>query len=407
MGRLGVTVFLVVVLLPVGCDSSRRSTKPHRLQGDRVFAAQRLVVRPDGRILLAGLIRGGRSEDDWCRGSSRREFGTVHLSAAGRLIGVYSVPEAEVEGCPIELRRAALDGEEGLQVGGVVERPPDPLDEGGPGPVESTLFARFEPEGPLDESFGHEGTLVQPPPNQEPESVAEGPGFAVAGMPGGGRAVLEEDPETGRVSLVRYDGSWHRVKSFDRGGSAPVPAIPAQAGLDETDTIWDLILDRKRGFYGFAGYLTDSGTAEYVLFRHRPDGRPDVSFGEGGRVLLRPPNAEFYATTQVALRPDGEVVATGVRDHGRTVYVLRVTPDGGHDGAFGRSGVVELEAAPRPSSRTDAYTDPFAAVAVQPDGKVVVAASSSSGGTTVFRLLPDGRVDSGFGRAGRVVIGKV
>jgi uncharacterized delta-60 repeat protein len=101
----------------------------------------------------------------------------------------------------------------------------------------------------------------------------------------------------------------------------------------------------------------------------------------------------------MAVQPDGKIVVAGGagiaigKGRGKEAgAVARYTPDGGLDRGFGRNGVAIVR------THTD-FTDPmqpFTAVALQPDGRIL--ATSPIG--ELSRLLPDGSLDRGFGVGG-------
>ena len=111
-----------------------------------------------------------------------------------------------------------------------------------------------------------------------------------------------------------------------------------------------------------------------------------------------------------AVQPDGKVIVVGSCDGGvpTTFSVLRYMPDGNPDQGFGTDGTVNVsfDGTMQPSDER------AAAVAVQPDGKIVVAGRSTlneqgtSGGGgenfAVARLLPgDGALDPNFNPNGQ------
>jgi uncharacterized delta-60 repeat protein len=111
----------------------------------------------------------------------------------------------------------------------------------------------------------------------------------------------------------------------------------------------------------------------------------------------------------VAIAPDGKIVVVGSCDGGvpTTFSVLRYLPDGNPDQNFGVDGAVNVSF-DAPGSPAD---ERAAAVAIQPDGKIVVAgaatlneAGTSGGGGDNFavaRLLPqDGALDQSFNADG-------
>jgi uncharacterized delta-60 repeat protein len=120
-------------------------------------------------------------------------------------------------------------------------------------------------------------------------------------------------------------------------------------------------------------------------------GELDPTFGVGGseRLFQNPENTFFRA---VATQPDGKIVMVGGGDAGK-VLVARLLENGGLDPSFGNSGVVSTGAFPGSFPSADA-------VAVQPDGKIVIAGSAEVAGIEDFlvaRFLPGGQLDPSFG----------
>ncbi len=118
----------------------------------------------------------------------------------------------------------------------------------------------------------------------------------------------------------------------------------------------------------------------------------DASFGTGGTTLLEKPVSTF--PTPAALAPAGKIVVVSSGEEGATekVFVSRLLPNGQPDPAFGSGGVARIEA----SSYIGAY-----AAAVQPDGKVVVVGYRSGGDVAMaWRLTASGAPDETFGVGG-------
>ena len=130
-------------------------------------------------------------------------------------------------------------------------------------------------------------------------------------------------------------------------------------------------------------------------------GALDRTFGNGGKVEtsfghnIRPQSA--------ALQTDGKLVVVGTLDNFQVATqvfaVVRYMPNGTLDPAFGQGGVA-----------TTAFTDfvnSANAVAIQADGKIVVAGEtqSSDGSVDQFALArfnTNGTLDIGFGAGGKV-----
>jgi uncharacterized delta-60 repeat protein len=132
-------------------------------------------------------------------------------------------------------------------------------------------------------------------------------------------------------------------------------------------------------------------------------GTVDCSFGVQGRVVTT--NIVIGSSIAAVVQPDGKIVVLAMgRPPGATsgsgVYVLRYLADGALDMSFDGDGIRYLEFTPKLDGE-----DP-GGLAIQPDGKIVVAAYVPLKGTVsevaVTRLLSNGAVDSSFGSAGVV-----
>lgn len=117
----------------------------------------------------------------------------------------------------------------------------------------------------------------------------------------------------------------------------------------------------------------------------------DPSFGSGGMVKLLESEEESYAGA-VAVQPDGKVIVAGY-EKGNTV-VVRLLPNGDPDPGFGSGGKATTVL---PGGENGAF-----AVALQPDGKIVVAGSGKVFGGVNYdfffaRYNSDGSPDATFG----------
>jgi uncharacterized delta-60 repeat protein len=132
-------------------------------------------------------------------------------------------------------------------------------------------------------------------------------------------------------------------------------------------------------------------------------GQLDPTFGNGGKITLGFGGTVARATA-VAVQPDGRIVVVGRAQTSSTpasadFAVVRFTPDGTLDPTFGAGGKVN----------TDFFgnEDGANAVALQPDGKIVVGgyAIRASGGMTfaLARYGANGQLDAAFGTGGKVV----
>jgi uncharacterized delta-60 repeat protein len=123
------------------------------------------------------------------------------------------------------------------------------------------------------------------------------------------------------------------------------------------------------------------------LIRLNPNGSVDSTFGNDGVVVTKLGGVIDQFFGGVAIQSDGKivVVASGVPPR---EAVARFNSDGSLDNAFGSAGVASLPLA-------------GSILALQPDGKIVVA-GQGPGVTTTFlaRLNSNGQLDSTFGSGG-------
>ena len=136
------------------------------------------------------------------------------------------------------------------------------------------------------------------------------------------------------------------------------------------------------------------GSSQLTVFRLEPDGALDTTFGDEGIVRFAP-NGGTYMANAVALEPDGRVVVAG--SVGDDVIVLRLLADGAVDEDFGASGV---------------FTVPFNGAAQVPARILRTAAGAYRVSTNpidlncaVIGVTADGTLDLDFGANGVAVVG--
>jgi uncharacterized delta-60 repeat protein len=144
------------------------------------------------------------------------------------------------------------------------------------------------------------------------------------------------------------------------------------------------------------------GSTDYdvAVLRYTAAGALDPSFGSGGRVTTDVAGGADQIEA-VALQPDGKIVVVGYSwraGAASDVALVRYQPDGSLDASFGSGGKVTTDFA---GGGDGAY-----AVAIRPDGRIVVAGFATVPGTgsdvALVRYLPNGALDGGFGSGGKV-----
>lgn len=163
------------------------------------------------------------------------------------------------------------------------------------------------------------------------------------------------------------------------------------ANWDEQINAVVLQPDGKLVVAGMANW-DNSQNAGPVVMRYTRDGRPDSSFGDGGKVIFGDDNGWAAA---VALQPDGKIVAAGFASGGTSwdIALLRYNADGTLDSAFGDAGVVTYFAGRR---------NFHMALALDGNGKIVVAGHVRDNDILLLRYNSDGTPDTAFGVDGLV-----
>ncbi len=131
----------------------------------------------------------------------------------------------------------------------------------------------------------------------------------------------------------------------------------------------------------------------------------DPSFGNGGIAITRGETfSHVNAAGAMAIQPDGKIVVAGEGHLGNSMNwdsaVVRYNPDGSLDNSFGGTGIVVTQ--------FSIDYDGFFAVAIQADGKIVVAGSTflcncTDSSFAIARYNPDGSLDASFNGTGKII----
>ncbi len=253
-----------------------------------------VVVRANGEILVAAIW--------YCHGAVRGCYYTqsylhlLRLNARGRFIRYGSTEATDVVGLSLAPRRKVL----------AVAF----ADEG-----DSEIAARFISRGNPDKTFGHDGrTLLSGERAFGPSDVAaQADGSPVIAMWHG---------------LARLTSRGHSDSTFGTSGVAtcqsfgPAPPVGYPEALDAVEVQPDQRLVAVGRGCG--------------LVRFTAEGQIDQTFGAGGRV--NPGIANGYASSEVALQPDGRIVVAWWDSVQRGFKLARFLSDGSPDLSFGAAG---------------------------------------------------------------------
>lgn len=255
------------------------------------------------------------------------------------------------------------------------------------GPHPDIAIARFTPGGRLDPSFGQGGKVVT-------DLGANDYAFDVAIQEDGGIVVVGERSATAsdRFVVQRYRPNGTLDPGFANAGTA-------LTGFGREFQSASAVAITPGGRIVVAGSASNGVTSRSAMARYLSDGRLDRGFGGDGRVTTEV-SRSGEQFTDVAVQPDGRIVAAGWAE-GSLVPMFsaaRYTTAGRLDPSFGGHGVVRVDVA--------VGADRARAIALQSDGKIVLAGVASAGGRGewgLIRLGPRGHLDPAFGNHGRFV----
>ena len=249
--------------------------------------------------------------------------------------------------------------------------------------------SRFLADGTPDLAFGSAGTgtvltAVGPTHAEALALAVQADGRIV--VAGRARNAAGDDD----VALVRYTVDGGLDGSFGTGG------IVTTDLSGSTDVAYALVLQWWDQRLVAVGVAHNGAHYDMVATRYNPGGSVDTTYGVLGsaRVSLGDDNAAFAA----AIQKDGKVVLAGwTRLLGRQVFAaVRLRTTGVLDTSFGSAGAVTVAAGTGDAGAT--------AVAVQADDLVLAAGSAANGAAGVdlaaVRWSAGGVPDASFGAGG-------
>ena len=166
----------------------------------------------------------------------------------------------------------------------------------------------------------------------------------------------------------------------------------------------DVAIDAQHRIVVVGHALGANMDPDFAVLRYLPDGQLDPTFGGDGQVTTPiGPSMPDYARG-MAIQPDGAILVAGMAVAPAAqppfhlgMALVRYLPDGSLDTSFGAGGIV-VTVLP--------YESAGEAIALQPDGKIIVAGRTGSATTgwdvCIVRHHPNGFLDSSFGVGGVV-----
>ncbi|MGD9829982.1 MAG: putative Ig domain-containing protein, partial [Hyphomicrobiaceae bacterium] len=339
-----------------------------------------VTVQPDGRIVIVG---------------SNGEFAIVRYNADGTLDTSFGGGDGIV---------TTIIGDSGdhafsvaLQADGRIIVAGTSLRVSAYGSNYDFALVRYNADGTLDTSFGAGDGFVTTP---IPSSYTLGPSITSVTVQLDGKIVVAgygrfgSTEEAEDFAVVRYNADGTLDTSFGDGDG--IVTTPIGSWSDESHSV----TLQPDGRIIVAGYSRNGASYDIALVRYNVDGTLDTAFGGGDGIVTTPIGSLAFGYS-VTLQPDAKIVVAGVTLDGSNadIALIRYDNDGSLDTSFGGGdGIV--------TTAIGASGDYANSVALQPDGKIVVAGTSLIGDTydfAVVRYNADGSLDTTFDSVGSVV----
>ena len=260
-----------------------------------------------------------------------------------------------------------------------------------------SVVVRLNPDGSLDQSFGRGGVIALEPINDSFSGVAiDAAGRIVlaggiGGFGGGGSVIVARLLENGQ-----HDPSFGTAgrMTVDLGGSGIYG--PENHG-------YDLSLD-DQGRILVAGKMRIEEQPQMVVLRVTEAGAPDGSFDEDGVAIADFSDSEFSLGggegRAITVGPQGRILAAGTAfpTSNDEFGIAGFDAQGDPDPTFAGDGTATIDFAPW--SGEEIAED----IALDPQGRIVLAGSDGRTFALAARLLPDGTPDSSFAGDGKATL---
>ena len=216
----------------------------------------------------------------------------------------------------------------------------------------------------------------------------------------GGRVLRSGSATVADFAVARLNDDGSLDTSFDADGKLTTDFIRSFS-----DALGSSVAVQTDGKIVVAGYSQQGATGhDFAVARYNPDGSPDTTFGTNGKLTIDF-GFSYDIGSGVAVQSDGKIVVAGQSYSGAATSndfaVVRLNADGSLDSTFGTAGKQTID--------FGSSSDYGNSVAVQADGKIVVAGYSYQGEIignhfAVARLNADGSLDNSFDLDGREIV---
>lgn len=254
-------------------------------------------------------------------------------------------------------------------------------------------LARFNPNGTLDPTFDGDGKVITEPATDHY--------FGAIALQNDGKILV-----TGHFSIGTTDFSDAFILRYNTNGSLDNTfsgdgRLTTDFGYEDYPVSITVQANGLIAIGGYAYVLIPEENTDFILAQYNADGSPNNTFSGDGKLLGYYTVGLPSTIRDIAVQSDGKIIVAGrVADPSTgnaNIGLARYHPDGTLDPSFSGDGKVTTDFG---SLDETAY-----AVAVQSDGKIVVAGEAyfNSKQIIVARYNQDGTLDPSFDGDGKVV----
>jgi uncharacterized delta-60 repeat protein len=236
----------------------------------------------------------------------------------------------------------------------------------------------------LDHDFDNDGVVIT--------SIvpAKDNAYAMVALPDKSLVVAGSSygPTYHDFALVKYREDGTLEPGFGTNGVAVTSFGPAQ-------DIAYAIARQADGKLVVVGGSNNGSRYLFAVARYTANGQLDPAFGSGGKVITSLGTGDDIAKA-VVIQPDNKILVAGYSTTSNADFaIIRYNPDGSLDPSFSFDGKVTTDLA--------SQNDYGMGMALQPDGKIVIAGVAYQGGqgkVGMCRYDGSGALDNTFGTAG-------
>ncbi len=183
-----------------------------------------------------------------------------------------------------------------------------------------------------------------------------------------------------------YAQNWSLDATFNGNGKVITPLLTPRFQGDNAAAI------QTDGKLLVTGIIAGLSSVDFAVVRLNTNGSVDSTFDDDGLVSTDIDSNSYDGSNAIAIQTDGKIVVVGYRLNGSgyDFVVVRYHSNGSLDSSFGGVGIVTTD--------VGSFDDEGVSVALQSDGKIVVAGSTvvPDYDFVVVRYNTDGSLDSSF-----------